>query len=136
MKWKVLPKKSDDLKEQLLFNRGIKTVKQKKQFFDPILADFEQDFKIPGSIKALARIKQAIKNEELIIAYGDFDVDGICGAAILYLGLTKMGAKVVLLADKSAVIYSENGFDHKIMEKFIQARAELCGYPEKVKKLK
>lgn len=53
-----------------------------------------------------------------------------------YHFLTKMGARVVLLADKSATIYAENGFNPKIMEKFIKARAELCGYPEKVKKLK
>ncbi|MFH0739887.1 MAG: Glu/Leu/Phe/Val dehydrogenase [bacterium] len=53
-----------------------------------------------------------------------------------YHFLTKMGAKVVLLADKGATIYAENGFNPKIMEKFIKAKAELCGYPEKVKKMK
>lgn len=92
MKWKVALKKSDDLFEQLLINRK---VKNKKNFFNPKILDYKKDLAIPGISKALERIKKAIKNEELIIAYGDYDVDGICGAATLYLGLTKMGARVL-----------------------------------------
>lgn len=85
-------KKSDDLLEQLLINRK---VKNKKNFFNPKISDYKKDLTIPGTAKALERIQKAIKSEELIIAYGDYDVDGICGAAILYLGLTKMGARVL-----------------------------------------
>lgn len=95
MLWKVLPKKSDDLLEQLLINRGIKTKKEKDEFFHPKLASFEKQLNIPGIAKAKKRIEQAIKAGELIIAYGDYDVDGICGAAVLYLGLTSLGAKVL-----------------------------------------
>ena len=95
MNWKVSLKKSDDLIEQLLINRGIKTVKEKEKFFNPKIEDFEKDFSISGIEKAAVRIKKAIENQELIIAYGDYDVDGICGAAVLYLGLTKLGAKVL-----------------------------------------
>lgn len=95
MNWKILPKKSDDLVEQLLFNRGIKTNKQKENFFSPKISDFEKDFKIPGIDKANRRIEKAIKDGELIIAFGDYDVDGIAGAAVLYQGLTKLGAKVL-----------------------------------------
>jgi single-stranded-DNA-specific exonuclease len=95
MQWKILPKKSDDLTEQLLINRGIKSKFEKEKFFSPKLSDFESDLKIPGIPKARARIEKAIKNGELIIAYGDYDMDGIAGAAVLYMGLTKMGAKVL-----------------------------------------
>lgn len=95
MNWKVLPKKSDDLFEQLLINRGIKDKIEQEKFFNPKVEDFEKDFKIPNIPKAAKRIQQAIKDNELIIAYGDYDVDGICGAAVLYLGLTKLGAKVL-----------------------------------------
>lgn len=95
MKWKVLPKKSDDLVEQLLLNRGIKTAKDREQFFHPRISDSENDLNIPGTAKAQKRIIQAIKNEELIIIYGDFDVDGICASAILYKGLASLGAKVL-----------------------------------------
>ncbi|MBI2018064.1 DHH family phosphoesterase, partial [Candidatus Daviesbacteria bacterium] len=77
---------------KFLINRKIK---DKEKFFNPKISDFAKDLNIPGIEKAQKRILQAIKNNELIIAYGDYDVDGICGAAVLYLGLTKMGAKVL-----------------------------------------
>lgn len=95
MKWKIKPRKSEDLIGQLLINRGLKTKKQIEDFFHPHLQDFEKNLKIPEIKEAQKRIEQAIKNEELIVAFGDYDVDGICGAAILYLGLTSFGAKVL-----------------------------------------
>ncbi len=95
MKWKILPKKSDDLVEQLLINRGIKTAKDKEQFFHPTIKDFDSDLKIPGIPKATKRILQAIEKDELIIVFGDYDVDGICSSAILYKALTSIGAKVL-----------------------------------------
>lgn len=94
MKWKVLPKKSDDLIEQLLINRGITKQKQ-EQFFNPKISDFSKDLKIPGIEKAQKRIAQAIENNELIVIFGDYDVDGICGCTVFYKALTSLGAKVL-----------------------------------------
>ena len=93
--WKILPKHSDDLIEQFLINRGIKTEAEKEKFFSGRLTDFEKELNLPGIPKAKARIEKAIKDGELIIAFGDYDVDGIAGAAVLYMGLTKLGAKVL-----------------------------------------
>ncbi|MDD5433137.1 MAG: Glu/Leu/Phe/Val dehydrogenase dimerization domain-containing protein [Candidatus Pacebacteria bacterium] len=45
-----------------------------------------------------------------------------------YHFLTKMGAKVVLVADKSAALFAKNCFDHKIMGELIQKKAEVCNY--------
>ncbi len=45
--------------------------------------------------KAHKRINQAIKNNELIVIYGDYDVDGICASAILYKALSSLGTKVL-----------------------------------------
>src|SRR3989338_9925539 len=95
MKWKVAPKKSDDLVKQLLINRGIKTSEKKEQFFHPKISDFVSDLHIPGIEKANKRILQAVEKDELIVVYGDYDVDGICASAILYKGLTSIGAKVL-----------------------------------------
>ncbi|MBI2018017.1 single-stranded-DNA-specific exonuclease RecJ [Candidatus Daviesbacteria bacterium] len=95
MKWKVAPQKSDDLIEQLLINRGIKTEKEKEEFFNPKISHFDKDLKIPGIENSIKRIKVAIKDNELIIIYGDYDVDGISACAILYKGLTSIGAKVL-----------------------------------------
>ena len=86
MKWNLLPKQSDDLIEQLLINRGI-LKKDKEKFFNPKISDYKKDLQITGIDKAHKRINQAIKNNELIVIYGDYDVDGICASAILYLSL-------------------------------------------------
>src|SRR3990167_443515 len=90
MKWKILPKKSNDLVEQLLINRGIK---DKSKFFDSKISDFEKEIKIPGIEKSQKRILKAIENNELIIVYGDYDVDGITSCTILYKGLTSLEQK-------------------------------------------
>lgn len=93
--WKILPKHSDDLIKQLLYNRNLRTKLEIDKFFNPNLKDFQKDLNIYGIPKALVRIRQAIKKGELIIVYGDYDVDGICGSAVLYKGLTGLGAKVL-----------------------------------------
>ncbi|MBI4036274.1 single-stranded-DNA-specific exonuclease RecJ [Candidatus Daviesbacteria bacterium] len=93
--WKTLPQQSDDLIGQLLVNRLIKTEKQREIFFNPSLGDFEMELKISGIEASLKRIHRAIDKGELIIIYGDFDVDGICATTILYKGLTSLGAKVL-----------------------------------------
>lgn len=84
----------EELVEIMLKNRDIKESDREK-FFNPKLSDYEKDLEITGTGKARKRILEAIKNKELIIAYGDYDVDGICGTAILYLGLTSLGLKVL-----------------------------------------
>src|SRR3989338_8036022 len=95
MRWKVAPRKSDDLVEQLLINRGINTVEDKEQFFHPKLEDFGGDLKIPGIPKVAKRILQSVEKDELVVVYGDYDADGICASAILYKALTSLGAKVL-----------------------------------------
>ena len=94
MKWKVSPKKSDDLTQQLLENRGIKK-KDQEQFFNPKISDFEKDLEISGIPNAQKRILEAIQKGEQIIVFGDYDVDGITASAILYKGLTSLGAKIL-----------------------------------------
>jgi single-stranded-DNA-specific exonuclease len=93
--WEFYPKSSDDLIEQLLSNRGINSKKEIEDFLNPDLKNFENDLQIPGIETAKERILQAIKNQELIIVYGDYDADGVCGTAVLYHGLTSLGAKVL-----------------------------------------
>ena len=42
--------------------------------------------------KAVQRIKRAIKKQELIVVYGDYDADGICATAIMWEALDSLGA--------------------------------------------
>lgn len=93
--WKILPKSSDDLITQLLKNRGLNTKGEIEKFFNPKLSEFESLIKISGISSAQKRIKKAIEKKELIVVYGDYDVDGVCASAILYKGLTSIGAKVL-----------------------------------------
>jgi glutamate dehydrogenase (NAD(P)+) len=50
--------------------------------------------------------------------------------------LTKMGAKVVAIADKSGVIFSENGFENKLLEEIIKEKMPVVNYRGKAEKLK
>ncbi|MBI2195902.1 MAG: single-stranded-DNA-specific exonuclease RecJ [Candidatus Levybacteria bacterium] len=99
--WKVLhkvkAKGQKELLKILLNNRKIKTRKEIEEFLNPKLEDVTAasvgiDKK---QLKAsVYRIRKAIKNKEQIAIFGDYDVDGICGTAILWETLNSLGAKV------------------------------------------
>jgi len=52
-----------------------------------------------------------------------------------YRFLTEMGAKIVLIADKSGTFFSKNGFDKKKMGDLIKEKKEICNYAGKVEKI-
>lgn len=93
--WRIKDKSSEDILEQLLTNRGIKSEEAKQKFFNPKISDYEKDMEIPGIEKTLKRIQKAIGTGEQIVVFGDYDVDGITASAILYKALTSLGAKVM-----------------------------------------
>ncbi len=69
---------------KLLFNRGIKTREDVEKFLNP---SFERDVHDPFLIhdmeKSVERIIKAIKCEEKIAVYNDYDCDGIPGGVVL-----------------------------------------------------
>jgi single-stranded-DNA-specific exonuclease len=82
----------------LLENRGLTDKKVIKEFLYPKLENITiENVGIDKKQlkKAMDRIYQAIKNHEQIIIYGDYDVDGITGTAILWETLNNMKAKVL-----------------------------------------
>jgi single-stranded-DNA-specific exonuclease len=79
---------------QVLYNRGIKDVEIARRFLDPKLSGLLEPDDMPDLKKASARICQAIQAKEPIVVYGDYDVDGITGTALLWHVLTKAGAIV------------------------------------------
>ena len=87
-----------DLIKILLNNRGIKTKKEIEDFLNPKLSNVTiNNLTIDSKQlnKAVLRVKNAIKKGEKIVVFGDYDVDGICGTAILWETLNSMHAKVM-----------------------------------------
>lgn len=81
----------------LLKNRGLTDKKAIQEFLNPKLEQVTIDsvgIDKKQLQKAIDRIVRAIKNQEQIIIYGDYDVDGITGTAILWETLHGMRAKV------------------------------------------
>src|ERR1041385_7653444 len=102
-KWEFIGKTNDigktkDLIALLLKNRGIKTKKEREEFIHPNLESITTTavgIDTKHLTKALKRIKKAIEKKEQIIVFGDYDVDGITGSAILWETLHKLGANVL-----------------------------------------
>jgi len=78
---------------QVLINRGINTARQAEIFLNPRLNHLTNPFEIPNAEKAAERVLEAKKNKEKIIVYGDYDVDGVTGTAILMHVLKYLGVQ-------------------------------------------
>ena len=78
----------------LLVERDIKTFDDAKLFFRPSLESFHDPFLMDGMGTATHRLIKALTENELITIYGDYDVDGTCATAILYLFLKELDANV------------------------------------------
>jgi single-stranded-DNA-specific exonuclease len=86
--------KVSPLLAQVLINRGITNTKEASVFLRPKLTELIEPAQMPGIKPAVQRLKQAITNKEKITLYGDYDVDGISGVAILWQILMILGADV------------------------------------------
>lgn len=64
-------------------------------FLNGSLDDLKDPYELKDMEKLVERIDKAIKNNEKICIYGDYDVDGITSITIMYQFLTKLGAHVM-----------------------------------------
>ena len=79
---------------QLLFNRGITTKSEAELFLNPSYDNHLHDpFLLHDMEKAVERILQAIKAEEKIVIFSDYDCDGIPGAVVLHDFFSVIGYK-------------------------------------------
>ncbi|MBK8444848.1 MAG: single-stranded-DNA-specific exonuclease RecJ [Sphingobacteriales bacterium] len=69
---------------KLLVNRGVLNINQAKRFFRPSLDDLYDPFLMKDMDKAVKRIEDALVNDEKILVYGDYDVDGTTAVALVY----------------------------------------------------
>ena len=84
----------DEMLAEMLVNRGVDTAEKAKKFLYPSKDDFEDAFALSGMKEAVARIQEAVKGNETIVVYGDYDCDGITATATLYGFLSSIGANV------------------------------------------
>jgi single-stranded-DNA-specific exonuclease len=86
--------KVSPLVAQALINREITDAQAGARFLRPKLTDLIDPTQMPGIEAAVHRLKGAITNKEKITVYGDYDVDGITGVAVLWQVLRLLGADV------------------------------------------
>ncbi len=95
--WKQKPKTSQSAIEKLgkeinvnptlanmLINRGVESFDQAKDYFRPSLSQLHDPFLMKDMDAAVNRIEKAVKNQEKILVYGDYDVDGTTAVALMY----------------------------------------------------
>jgi len=84
----------DTIIATLLVQRGIETFDQAKKFFRPSLDDLHDPFLMKDMDRAVDRIESAIRNEENILVYGDYDVDGTTSVALMSSYLSTLTPQV------------------------------------------
>ncbi|MDO4224813.1 MAG: single-stranded-DNA-specific exonuclease RecJ [Bergeyella zoohelcum] len=81
------------LESKILVLRNINNYQNAREFFKPKAEDLHNPFLMADMQKAVERILTAIDNEEKILIYGDYDVDGTTAVALMYLYLSKIMSK-------------------------------------------
>lgn len=79
---------------RLLVNRGVKDSSSAKLFLRPQLTQLHDPYLLNDMLIAVGKIKQALKGKEKILIYGDYDVDGVTGVALLISALKGWGGRV------------------------------------------
>ena len=77
----------------LLISRGYDDASSARSFLTPNNKQIHEPFLMLGMREAVARLEQAIDNQEPILIYGDYDVDGTTGTAVLLRALKLLGAQ-------------------------------------------
>lgn len=80
---------------ELLLRRGYATPELARPFLRPSLDDQHSPAELPDIDTAAERVEEAIRLDQPILVHGDYDADGMCSAALLTRGLTRLGANVV-----------------------------------------
>ncbi|MDO9556742.1 MAG: single-stranded-DNA-specific exonuclease RecJ [Coriobacteriia bacterium] len=80
---------------RVLTSRGLTDIESADRFMSPSLdRDWSAPDLIPGMSEVADRVAQAVRANERMLVFGDFDLDGISSAAVTSIGLRAMGANV------------------------------------------
>ena len=114
----------------LLVQRGITTFEQAKTFFRPQLKDLYDPFLMKDMDNAVERIQQALDNNERILIYGDYDVDGTTSVALMATYLESKSKQIsTYIPDRFDEGYgiSYKGIDYALDNNFSLIIALDCG---------
>lgn len=115
---------------ELLVSRNIETFDASKQFFRPSLDQLHNPFLMQDMEKAIARITTAIGQNEKILIYGDYDVDGTTAVAVVYSFFREFHSRIEFyIPDRYAEGYgiSTQGIDYAAENGFSLIIALDCG---------
>lgn len=76
--------KVDEVIAELLLQRGIDSFESAEKFFRPDINDLYDPFLMKDMKEAVERLQEAIENQERILLFGDYDVDGTTAVAMMY----------------------------------------------------
>ena len=79
---------------QCLVNRGLTEPEPISRFLEPRLKNLSDPFLLPNMAVAVERLLAARAAGELVVIFGDYDVDGVSSAALLVESLTALGWRV------------------------------------------
>jgi single-stranded-DNA-specific exonuclease len=79
---------------QLLLNRDLRDAEAAQRFLTAPLKDLHEPILLPGVREAAERLHAAVRQGRRVCIYGDYDVDGVSGTAILVQALRLLGAPV------------------------------------------
>jgi single-stranded-DNA-specific exonuclease len=105
----------------ILVNRGVENFQKAKDFFRPDLDKLHDPFLMKDMDKAVDRIIKAISENERILVYGDYDVDGTTSVALMYGFLREFYSNLDFyipdrykegygISEKGVKFAAENGF--------------------------
>lgn len=80
----------DEILAKLLVQRGLTNANQVREFFHPNLSMLHDPFLMKDMDLAVDRLNRAITQNEKILVYGDYDVDGTSAVSLVYSFLKKL----------------------------------------------
>jgi len=103
----------------VLYNRGFTSADEVTHFFNPSIQDLHDPFLLQDMEKAVDRVQSALMNKEIVLIYGDYDVDGTTATSLLYLFLHEIGLNTIYYIpdrEKEGYGLSRTGIDEAIKQ--------------------
>ena len=79
---------------RLLHARGVNTLEEARLFWEPRMEDLHDPFLLEGMEPTVDRLERALRDKEKMMVFGDYDVDGITGTALVWRALNSLGGEV------------------------------------------